>query len=127
VLILLPAKRLPNSIACFSAIEPVPLPQERNCTLIWKLTNALGLRQAARESTRTADNTFASTIRKITRRKSIPPPGREEICCRNNRTSRRQVCLLSCWPTPLALPTFAVGARNYLVCSQHVALLLVHE
>jgi hypothetical protein len=34
---------------------------------------------------------------------------------------------LSCWPTALAPPTFAVGARNYLVCSQHVALLLVHE
>jgi hypothetical protein len=42
---------------------PVALPQERNCTPICKLTNALVSLQAARESTQTAGNTFASTIR----------------------------------------------------------------
>ena len=38
--------------------------------------------------TRSEANTFASTIRKTIRRASIPAPGRERTCCRNDSQYR---------------------------------------
>jgi hypothetical protein len=51
-----------------------------------ELINALVLLQVGREYTGLGGNTFVSTILKITKRRSIPAPGHEERCCRNEYT-----------------------------------------